>query len=112
MAVLILCGEFDVFGYERNIPDSSRIQSVSISCSGENIELKQGDNINTARAIHSSIVSHKEKNEALTGSSRQNSYNVTFLYSLKNGNLLKRAYNIYYPATDDILSLTDLMQYS
>lgn len=118
ISALIIAGivfgvKFDAFGYERRMPDISEIKGVSISCQGQNSLFENADNVKSALAIHSDIIANKDINEQCRGNGNNNpdlySYSVKYVYTLKNGDTFERSYNIYYPATKDILSLTDLM---
>jgi len=109
LAAIVFSGKYDVLGYERRLPDINDVKGVSISCNGDNVLLEKAGNIQSAMSLHSDIISHKEANEQCYGDYKLNSYNVKLVYTLTNGKTLERAYNVYYPATNDILTLTDLM---
>lgn len=106
---LMFCGEFDVFGIERKLPDANEVQGVSLSCAGENVLLEQPENIEAAIKLQNDIISNKDANESYTGNFDASVYYVTFLYTYKNGSTLSRDYNIYKDASDDIYTLNDLM---
>lgn len=106
---LMLCGEYDVFGYESKLPDINEVQGVNIDCAGESVLLEQPENIMAAISLHKDIISHKDANEKYTGNYNERSYYVYFLYTLKNGKTISREYSIYTPASDDIYTLTNLM---
>ncbi|NLH01250.1 MAG: hypothetical protein GX488_05020 [Clostridiales bacterium] len=106
ISVIMFCGEYDVFGYERKIPDISDIKSVNLACSGESVVLERPENISATIDLHSSIISHKNANESCTDG---NTYYVYIIYTLKNGKTFEREYHIYSKASDDIFKLADLM---
>ena len=113
IAALVIGAEFDVFGYERAVPELGEVEEVVVQCNGEPVVLSEEENIELTRQLHASIISHKNENEALE-QSRQfyDYYYLTINYSLKNGKLVMREYSIYIPdenGNDDIFALTDIM---
>ncbi len=106
---LMFCGEFDVFGVERKLPDADAVKGVSIQCAGEPVLLEKPENIAAAIKLQSDIISHKDANEAYTGNYNESSNYVAFVYTYKNGKTFCRDYNIYTSASRDIYSLNDLM---
>jgi len=108
---LMFCGEFDVFGIERKLPDANEVQGVSIQCGSEPVLFEEPENIKAAIKVQGDIVSHKDANEEYIGIANSGSYTygITFLYTLKNGKTLERFYYIYTDASDDIYTLNDLM---
>ncbi len=109
LVAIVFSAKYDVFGYERRLPDINEVKGVSITCGGRDVLLEDAENIKTAVSLHSDIISHKDSNEQCYGNNDLSNYNVNFVYTLKNGKTFERTYNIYYPATNDILTLTDLM---
>ena len=109
ISALMLCGEYDVFGYERKLPDINEVQGVSIDCNGESVILEQQENIMAAISLQNDIITHKNANEKYTGKNNENYYYVYYLYTLKNEKTISREYCIYTSASDDIYTLTDLM---
>ncbi|MFB0920631.1 MAG: ABC transporter permease [Oscillospiraceae bacterium] len=106
---LMICGEFDVFGIERKLPDANEVKGVSIQCAGEPVLLEKPENIEAAISVQKDIISHKDANEALTGNYNEPSSYVSFVYTYKNGRTFSRDYTIYTSASKDIYSLNDLM---
>ena len=106
---LMFCGEFDVFGIERKLPDANEVKGVSIQCNGEPVLLEDSENIKAAIGVQKDIISHKDANEALTGNYNEASSYVSFVYTYKNGKTFSRDYNIYTSASRDIYSLNDLL---
>ncbi len=109
VSALMFCAEFDVFGIERKLPNVNEVQGVSINCIGEDALFEQPENIDATIKLQSDIISHKDANEKYTGNYSVAVTNVTFLYTLKNGDVQERSYNVYTDASDDIYTLNDLM---
>ena len=108
----MFAGEYDLFRIERNLPEANEIQDVSIRCQGETVLFEQPENIEKAIELQKSIIENKDANEAAsyqTDSLTNSSYYVDFIYTYKNQDTLSREYSIYYPVTDDILTLNELM---
>ena len=89
--VMIL--RFDVFGYEKNVPDSDEIQSFSIGVRG--VELNNCENkeiINEAVALHRIFTESKadsiEKDDL-------RSFFIDISYKLKDGSKLSRSYRFF-----------------
>ncbi len=109
ITALMLCGEYDVYGIERKLPDLEDVKDVSIMCIGENIILEEPENIKAVIELHRDIISHKNANEACTGKLNADIYYVSIVYTYKNGKTLSRNYNIYKDASNDVYTLNDLM---
>lgn len=109
ISAILLCGEYDVFGYERKLPDPNEVKGVEILCAGESVLLEQPENIDAAIKLHGDIISHKDENEQYTGRFDESCYYVSIIYTLKNEETFQRAYLIYSSASSDIYTLTDLM---
>ncbi|MEA4895295.1 MAG: ABC transporter permease [Oscillospiraceae bacterium] len=109
ISALMVCGEYDVFGIERKLPDADEIKGVSIQCAGEPLLLEQSQNIKAAIKVQSDIISHKDLNEAYTGNYDEDSRYVSFVYTYKNGKTFSREYNVYTAASKDIYTLNDLL---
>ena len=105
----MFCGEYDVFGIEKKLPDAAEVKDVSIMCAGENVLLKESENIQSSIDLQKDIISHKNANEAYTGNFDAYVSNVSFVYTYKNGKTMSRDYNIYKDASNDIYTLNDLM---
>ncbi len=110
---LMFCGEYDVFGYEKRLPNASEVQGVSISVMGEEALLELPENIEAAISLQNDIVTNKAKNEELLQSPDYdyNTYNVNFVYTMKNGKLIERYYNLCYEQNGDIAKLNSLMNF-
>ena len=109
IATLMFCGEFDVFGIENKLPDTSEVKGVSINSVGEAVLFEQPENIEAAIKLHGDIISHKDLNEQYTGNYNVNSYYVSLVYTYNNGKTLTREYQIYSDASDEFYTLIDLI---
>lgn len=124
--VLMLSCEFDIFGFERNIPEAEEVASVSIHGSFDGITLENPENIQSVIDLHKSVVDNKAIYENYrenigTGtdvylhpdyngsSSYADNEPLSIDYSLKNGKMLSRHYILYYDATDDCATLNDII---
>lgn len=114
-AVLIiaamLCGEYDVFGYEKRLPDASEVVSASLNASGETAFLTQPENIQAALDFHREIIEGKKENEALLSKNdySRNSYYVNIYYITADDDMFSRSYEIQYVKGGAIDSLNELM---
>ena len=118
ISIFMFCGEFDVFGYERYVPKADEVESVNIQVNGESVTLKDPDNIAWATQIHKNII----KNKAIHEGGSYDSYDLTntdldyyytdasvrLFYSMKDGSLTARLYDVWYPDTDDLAELNKL----
>ena len=87
LAVLTMAWEFDLFGYERRIPEADQVESAWFL--GNNTELTEPENIQALTQLHQSLVDNKSENE-----SADEQYIVTIRYMLKDGGTLIRRYPI------------------
>jgi ABC-2 type transport system permease protein len=97
IVALLFAAEFDLFGYERRVPDAGKVASARILVSGEQVDLEQPENIAQVCALHRSIVENKATNERspadLYGSEGVGK-GVTLRYTLKSGRVLIRRYQL------------------
>lgn len=84
-AIVTVVGVTGGLGYEKRIPETDEIKSVTISVFGEDITFKNPEQI---IALHSKIVNNKEK-----GSDIQR---VNIVYNLKGNKHLTRQYRVDY----------------
>ena len=87
LALLTMAWEFDLFGYERRIPEADQVESAWFL--GNNTELTEPENIQALTQLHQSLVDNKSENE-----SAEERYIVTIRYMLKDGGTLIRRYPI------------------
>lgn len=109
IALLIICGEFDVYGIERKLPETSEIQDVEVMCAGEFVRFEDPANIAAVIALQGDIISHKDANELNTGDFEANVSNVQLTYTYKNEKTLTRSYDVYRDASNDIYTLNDIL---
>ena len=91
---LMLGMRYDLFGYERRVPDPAAVESVRISSSGEEARLTEPESILMATELHRSIIADKEWN--WSGDLLDYYIGCTLRYSLKNGGTLTRRYPLRY----------------
>lgn len=91
--ILFLCaGEFDWYGYERNIPAPDEVSQVTLGGSGvTGMIADDPEHIAMVTALHHSIVDHKALHEQVERDHGARNY-VRFNYQLKNGKYLAREY--------------------
>ena len=89
LAVLTMAWEFDLFGYERRIPEADQVESAWLV--QNNTGLTEPENIQALTQLHQSFVDNKAENE-----SAEERYTVTVRYLLKDGGTLIRCYPIRY----------------
>lgn len=87
---LVCAAEFDLFGYERRVPEAGTVASVTID-SYDGAEFRSAENLQSVCALHQSIVENKSLHESMT---RSRGFHIQFLYELKNGKTLSRTYFI------------------
>lgn len=105
ITALTLAGEYDLFGYERHIPDIENIEAVTIYCEGSPVTFKEPENIEKVTALHERLAADKRENEAFLKSN--GTYNdgvsLTYIdlrYWLPNDKSLWREYEIISPIED------------
>ena len=90
--VFITVLQFDLTGFEKRIPNASRIESFSLTYSN-NDKYNDQDNIIALTNLHKSIIDNKAIND--TSEDRDNYYytrRIELNYSLKNGRNVSRHY--------------------
>lgn len=86
IVAFVACAELDVLGFEKRTPDPESVSRASIYYS---TDYEQPDNIRDIVALQKQIMAHKAENEQ----AEYLSY-INFEYTLKNGKLIKRAYQV------------------
>ena len=89
-AALVLCCRFDIFGYEKHVPDAAQVKSVTIQTASDTVSMKDPDNVAAALALHSDIVANKAK----YARSDETIYALTLKYELANGKTMVRSYDL------------------
>ncbi len=109
LAALMLCGEFDLYGIEKKLPDPAGVQGVSVSVDGESVLLEAPENIAAVIGAHGSMISNKAINEAWKPDGIHSSSYVNLLYTYHDGKTLERSYTIDTQGSDDITILNEIL---
>jgi len=116
ITALMLCCRYDVFGYEKRVPDASSVESVTIQASGGSATLADPEDIAAAVELQQGIISRKDYYESdisnVSGAG-DNGYGyiyATFSYELKNGGFISRRYDLLYTDKDFDISGSDMMK--
>ena len=111
VVALVCVSEFDLFGFEKRVPDPENIESVGLTSGGQTAFMENEANIADVLDLHKSIISHKSENEQMMyeysiygyetyAYSDYESYcypvNFSIIYTLKNGKTMEREYRLYY----------------
>ncbi len=87
---LLLCfwgaAEFDLFGYERRVPEADAVEEVTLNM----MTFSEPANVAEVVALHKSLVEHKLQYEGAKG------YGISILYRMKNGKAVERSYMLPY----------------
>ncbi|MBQ3374681.1 MAG: hypothetical protein IJG40_16270 [Oscillospiraceae bacterium] len=89
LAVLAVCCEKDVLGYETNIPAPADVNSVCLSMFGNESRFTLPENIEDIIALQEEVLSRKADHERATDKAE-----MYFIYELKNGRKLTRTYRL------------------
>ena len=99
LIALVGACEFDLFGYERRVPDAAEVESVVMGR-----ELEEPENIAAAVALHRGLIANKAYHETVPAEygdwyeggedAWALSRNVGLIYRLKDGRTLTRRYRI------------------
>lgn len=104
LLVLMVGMKLDLFGVERRIPESSRVESVSIRADGVSAKLTTDEGIEAARALHKAILDDRAYNDvgydAPYDEKRNGEVGVYLTYNLKNGGTVSRSYVLGYATAD------------
>ena len=79
--------EFDLFGYERAVPDPAVVERIETSLITEGFS--EPENLEAFTALHKQIIAHKAQNE-----SADSGYYFAMHYYLKDGSTLERLYSL------------------
>ena len=105
IVVLMLACEFDLFGYEKFVPNPTNVESVTLWCNGEFAELDDTESIQTVTALHKSIAANKQYHEAAAKKLYDGPHDpeiglsvvpVKLNYDLRSGRHVARLYTVYY----------------
>lgn len=90
LAVMLACMEFDLSGYERYVPESGEVESVTVSGYSINgTTLAEPENIAALTGIHRQIISHKAQNDADADAGE-----IWINYKLRDGKTVSRMYRL------------------
>lgn len=107
IAVLMFCLRCDVFGYEKYVPEASEIKSVHLGGASINSALTDPENISEVLELHKSLIDHKQAYASIESS--DGSYSISINYSMKDGSLVQRRYEITNSAnSNDIEKLQEI----
>lgn len=90
LACLTLAGEFDLFGYERRIPDTEEVAQVLLPNTRRSTDDPEA--IALYCQLHQKILDNKEHNERQTDKNRGRF--IYLYYTLKDGSRLQRTYQV------------------
>lgn len=111
LSALLLCGELDLTGYEKRLPEQDEVLSVSVDVSGDSMELDEPENIAAVLELHESVIEGKDAYESAARSraslgygtassetantaTNYNPQNLRLCYELADGRRLQRRYYI------------------
>ncbi|MEG2072792.1 MAG: hypothetical protein RRY47_06370 [Oscillospiraceae bacterium] len=106
---IILCGEFDVFGFERRLPDPAMVEAVQIRSDGDSAQFSQPENIEAIIKLQDSIIKNKNFHESPRPNETYSCSYAEFTYHMKDDSTFRRNYVIYYPGVDDLKTLVDIL---
>ncbi len=100
---LMLSLRFDLFGYERRVPEVSQISSAAIHAGGSSAALTQPENLEALTALHRQIIGDKDLNQR-RGLDRRSpmlsALDCRIVYTLKNGQTMTRYYYLAFDYYD------------
>ncbi len=99
LTVFVLILSFDLFGFERWLPETEAVQSVSLSGAYEG-RLEAPENVAAAVALHREALALRGKDAGMDGSRVE-----TIQYKLKNGRTVTREYRITPPQLEEAVRL-------
>lgn len=100
MIIVCVCVNFDVFFYERRVPEISEIKTALINGgyygdhSIERFTYREIENIENIRSIHEAIVNDRHRVKNYEGDEYVHEDSVHIRYNLKNGKTMTRSYTI------------------
>lgn len=106
IVALLLAVDADLFGYERFVPETEKVESASVSIQGHRVTVTDPGQIDAVRSLHTSIV---EDDSAPADMPTSNLY---LNYELKNGRTVTRVYDVQGEAlrrTEEFLNRGDIL---
>ncbi|MBQ6540077.1 MAG: ABC-2 transporter permease [Oscillospiraceae bacterium] len=93
---VMACVNYDVFGVEKYIPKTDKVESVTVDCSLDTgMVFTDKDNIKRAEEIHALLIGHDYEEGEFTG----DYYRI--IYTLKNGRKVERNYSYFVDSPSD-----------
>ena len=106
-AAFVTTGATGLFGYERDVPDTNGIGSVSVYADGNVVEFRDPANIAAAVALHESIIDNKafhttdQAPQLSDADDYSGSVSIKFTYFLTDGSEMSRFYRINYTSQEN-----------
>ncbi len=99
---LMLSLRFDLFGYERRVPEVSQVSSATVWSGGHDAALTQPENLEALTALHRQIIADKALNTRRGRDRRSplSSLDCRIVYKLKNGQTMTRYYSLAFDYND------------
>ena len=118
IVALMLACEFDLFGYEKFVPDPEKVEAVTLWCQGNVSDLEAQESIRAVTALHESVVANKQCHEAAARElygpydpeSTTSGVTMTLNYNLRSGRNVARRYTVYYDRTAGNYGDAELLQ--
>lgn len=92
IAVLMFCLRCDVFGYEKYVPNAGEVESIYLGGGTVDSTVAEPQNIQSVIDLHKSLIDHKQTYASIE--SNDGSYRMSINYSMKDGSLVQRRYEI------------------
>ena len=103
---LLLAVDADLFGYERFVPETEKVENATVSIQGYSVSTEDPGQIDALRSLHSVVI------EDDTVIPDQPTSNLLIQYNLRSGRTVTRAYGINGNAlksTEDFLNRGDIL---
>ena len=105
LVLTVLCLKYDLLGFQRRIPEASKVESVEIwtrddadgygSFPADRIRLTEAADVETVLAAHEKALEHADANRNFTELFDGSSYDTVHIcYHLSGGGTLRRAYQL------------------
>lgn len=107
LVVFTAVSEFDLFGFERNIPEAADVESATFYGFGPMTAVIDTDDIQTLIDIHKSIVENKAQHESPSLDGYKYSFFIN--YFMHDGSMIERYYQINTDVTEDISAIVDFL---
>lgn len=101
VAGLILCLHLDPFALETKLPEQEDVVSVEVSIGYPSAEFTTPENIDAVLALHQQCIDYREHDRPDLSYAYMEEFVVEFSYTLKNGRLFLREYQLNLPVSWD-----------